>query len=83
MVQTLNIGAQLHAAPRLRKGPPCTVSVILDQLDSDDRDALQTALNDRLVGTATIFRVLTGNGFQVGLNAVQRHRRGECACEHR
>lgn len=76
----LNLGTQLSGQAGRRKGPPCTISVILAELDKDDRTALVDALTDPLVAHTTIFRVLTDNGFRVNLNTVQRHRRGECLC---
>lgn len=77
---SLDLGAQLRASQPPVKGPPCTMGVILSELDKDDRSALVEALIDRTVEHTTIYRVLTGNGFKVSINTVQRHRRGECRC---
>jgi hypothetical protein len=76
----LNLGTQLSDQVGRRKGPPCTISVILAELDKDDRTALIEALTNPLVAHTTIFRVLNHNGFRVNLHTVQRHRRGECLC---
>lgn len=78
-----DLGTQLRTQPSVRKGPPCTMSVILDDLQGNDKEALVAALNDTTVMHSTIYRVLTKNGFPVSLNTVQRHRRGECRCGNR
>lgn len=75
----INLGEQIATA-RARKGPPCAFVVIFTNLDEDDSVALQTALDDESIANTTIYRVLTSNGFQVALNTVARHRRGECLC---
>lgn len=83
MVQTLNLGAQLQAAKMIRKGPPCAISVILDRLADPDAESLRDALGNGEIAHTVIYRVLTDNGFNLSINTVQRHRRGECACEPR
>jgi len=79
---TINLAAQLQAG-RLRKGPPCAISLICAELAEEDAASLQEAFADAEIPAAVIYRVLTGNGFSVSTNTVQRHRRGECSCEHR
>ena len=76
-----NLGAQLHEMSRRRKGPPCSISVILAALDKDDRTALVEALTDATIEHTAIRRVLADNGFRVNINTVQRHRRRECLCD--
>lgn len=83
MVHTLNLGAQLQAAKTIRKGPPCAISVILGRLADSDAASLREALSNGDIAHTTIYRVLTDNGFNLSINTVQRHRRGECACEPR
>lgn len=72
---------QLHEEKRPRRGPACSISVILAELDKDDRTALIEALTDPTVEHTAIRRVLVHNGFRVNINTVQRHRRGECLCD--
>lgn len=83
MEHTLNLGAQLTAARHIRKGPPCAISVILGRLADSDATSLREALADSDIAHTTIYRVLIDNGFSLSINTVQRHRRGECACEPR
>ena len=75
-----DIAGQLATSSPPRKGPPCSISVILGELDKDDRTALVEALTNPLIAHTAIYRVLADNGFRVNLNTVQRHRRGECRC---
>jgi hypothetical protein len=77
---TFNFSEQLQAQRSAKKGPPCTISVILSELDKDDRSALVAALTDKTVEHTAIYKVLTRNGFRVSIHTVQRHRRGECLC---
>ena len=74
------LAIQLQNQVPRRKGPPCSISVILSELDKDDRTALVEALTNPLIAHTAIYRVLANNGFRVNLNTVQRHRRGECRC---
>ena len=63
-----------------RKGPPCTFAGIFDKLDKADADALTAYLADGSVTTTVILRALQAEGYSVGQNTVQRHRKGICAC---
>lgn len=63
-----------------RKGPPCTFAGIFDRLDKADAEALRSYLADGSVTTTVILRALQAEGFSVGQNTVQRHRKGICAC---
>lgn len=65
-----------------RKGPLCGIAVLLDRLDKADRAALLQFLADRdTVTTAVIHRALAAEGHRVGKNTIERHRRGDCACD--
>jgi hypothetical protein len=62
-----------------RRRERCSVSVILDSLDDDDRDALLVLLDGRAAG-AHIARALTNRGHAVRGQTVQRHRARDCGC---
>lgn len=68
------------AAARPRKGPPCTVAVILEALNDKDAADLRTLLRDKSVFSSTIATVLERRGHLVGDSSLQRHRRGKCEC---
>lgn len=74
------LGEVLAAHKDLPKGPPCTMTVLIAQMDADDREALAAALRSNQT-SALIARAMTDAGFEVQSSTVRRHRRGECACE--
>ena len=61
-------------------GVPCSVRVLLDQLDDEDREALQKVLADHSITSVDIYRALTDAGHYVGAQTVARHRAGRCRC---
>jgi hypothetical protein len=60
------------------RGRPCLTCQLLGGLAKRDRDALVAALDDSGLTTAAIVRVLHSEGYEVGYNAVRRHRLGGC-----
>jgi hypothetical protein len=63
-----------------KKGPPCSVGVIIEQLSPDDVAALNAALSDHAITGRAITAALTSEGHKVRDHAVNRHRRGLCMC---
>jgi hypothetical protein len=63
-----------------KKGPPCSVGVIINQLSPDDLVALNDALADLTITGRAITAALTAEGYKVRDYAVNRHRRGICMC---
>ena len=61
-------------------GTRCSVGASLDRMEPDDRAALQAALDNPTIQGAGISLVLRNNGYDVGDQAVSRHRRGVCSC---
>jgi hypothetical protein len=76
---------------RKRKGPTCSVGVILDGLPEDRAVKLRAALaaDTDTVPHTVISAVVTGwiskapvaGRNRLGVNAVTRHRAGACACQ--
>lgn len=69
--------------PPARRGPLCALAAIRTRLPDDtERQALQRLLDDPHGWPARPLAVaLTEQtGVRVGAQAIQRHRRGECAC---
>lgn len=69
---------KLNSANEKRPGRPCLTCQLLNGLAKRDRDALVAALDDGGLTTAAIVRVLHSEGYEVGYNAVRRHRQGGC-----
>jgi hypothetical protein len=62
------------------KGPPCSVALILDQLDATDASVLVTWMANPLKKHTWIADALTKNGHPILDSTVSRHRRGKCGC---
>jgi len=61
-------------------GLPCSVGVLLDTLHGDELAALQTILADREWSQAMVWKALTDEGYEVGLNSINKHRGLKCRC---
>lgn len=71
----------LSTPPHVDKGPRCSVKVILDSLDGEDRAALETAIDDLAWTCSSIFRALNKEGHTgVSETALRRHRQRMCKC---
>lgn len=77
--------------PPARRGPACTVGVVLDggrppgstgdELPPGERERLVAMLDDTTIFGSQISELLREKrGLNVGDNAVARHRRGVCRC---
>lgn len=67
------------AAETRAKGPRCTVGRLLTVLPKDILADLMVACDGPDTSTA-ISRGLHTLGYELGHNALQRHRRGDCGC---
>lgn len=65
----------LATTPPARRGPLCTVAVILDALDEPAAVKVREVLDTSQVSATQIADALTGNGHPVQAPAVARHRR--------
>lgn len=61
--------------------PRCSVGQVAAVLDGADRADLVALLADFQVPGSLISKALLARGHNVKPQAVQRHRRGHCACE--
>lgn len=69
--------------PAAIKGSPCSVGVLLDTLDVDDRDALLLMLgNTEQPGwtAGDIYDAVTAEGHKIGFQTINRHRGRKCRC---
>jgi hypothetical protein len=67
-------------AQRIKKGPPCSIGIIIEQLPEDDAEALQQAFHDPYVTGRAITAALRAEGYSARDYNVNRHRRGLCLC---
>lgn len=63
-----------------KKGPQCSVGLILDTLKPADRAELIEAITSRIPGPAICEAVEKMYGVVLKNHIVGRHRRGECKC---
>ncbi|WP_030777638.1 hypothetical protein [Streptomyces sp. NRRL S-920] len=74
----------LTRAPGARKGPPCSVGVVLASVDKDTAVMLSHTLDTRTITSTAIANILNQHGRQITAYTVARHRRrGEangCRC---
>lgn len=63
------------------KGPPCSVSIMIENMDDAERKDFELACEDWTIPGTVIAKVLQRKGFNVKAEALRRHRKGECRCE--
>jgi hypothetical protein len=62
------------------RGTPCTIATVIETLDVEHAQRLQSALDAKHIQHAAIARVLTKWGHRVTAATVGRHRRQLCRC---
>ena len=63
-------------------GPPCGISVVLEHMDNEDRDALNLVLFEkpRRYSNRNLQKFLISKHYDVSFSSVALHRRKECRC---
>lgn len=77
----MSLRDQIVAENHVKKGPTCSVKILLNDLDAEDRQALAEALEDEKIAGTAIERALLKEGHRMAAHNIQRHRRGMCSCE--
>ena len=81
----MSLEDRFKAAPPVRRGMPCPVAVIMEQLPPGDVAVLLEQFTkpvgsaDR-IATTTIAKLLCEEGHQIHPKGVERHRNRECRC---
>lgn len=70
-----------HDLTAKKKGPSCSVGVLMSRMDESDRSTLTAWFDDEDKFSSDITDALNAE-FDVSLSSytVQRHRRGDCKC---
>lgn len=77
-----NLAVAIAGISARRRGPQCTVSVILDKLATPDREELATVLADDSVSSQIVSQgILAAFSLKVSQHTIGRHRRGDCLCQ--
>lgn len=61
-------------------GTPCSIGTLLDQLDGDELAAFKTMLESRDWNATMVYDACRDEGYVIGRQSVNRHRRGACRC---
>lgn len=62
-------------------GLPCSIGALLDQLEGDEKAALEHMLATPAVWNATrLYDAVRDEGYTIGRQSVNRHRRRACRC---
>ena len=72
-----------HTPPEPTTGLPCSVGSLLDRLEGDELAAFLTMLGtpERRGWAATaIYDAVRTEGYEVGLQSINRHRGRKCRC---
>lgn len=81
MAPKIDIDALLAENERRPAGGTCSVRLALDAMDATTRPKFQAALDDLArFSHGGLANAFVGVGFDIGENAVQRHRKGRCKC---
>lgn len=65
-------------------GTPCSVGILIAQLDPEELDAFNLMLGTRERRGWTegeIYEALTAEGYEVARRSINRHRGGNCRCK--
>lgn len=63
-------------AALVKPGPKCTISILLAELDTEDRKALENYMKRwPKVQDSAVYKVLRNRQLSVTLDAIRRHRR--------
>lgn len=62
-------------------GAQCSVTTLLEGLDTDTRAEVEAALDDPTIGHMRIVTALKAIGHEIGVSSIGRHRNGQCKCE--
>jgi hypothetical protein len=77
-----NLAEAIAGISARRRGPQCTVSVILEKLAPPDRKDLATVLEDHSVSSQIVSQgILAAFELKVSQHTIGRHRRGDCLCQ--
>lgn len=78
----MSLAKAFAQGPPLVKGPACSVATTLEQLNDEDKAALEAVLTDRRWRSTDISTQLEAEGISLASSTIARHRRGACKCRH-
>jgi hypothetical protein len=76
----MSLTERVKSPQRNVTGMPCSVRVLLDTLEGAELDALQVMLASRDWSQAMVWKALTDEGYEVGMQSINKHRGLKCRC---
>ena len=76
----MSLAGKLTTQPQRVHGLPCSVGALLDRLEGAERDALHAMLYELGWSARRIYDAVTAEGYDIGLQTVNRHRSQACRC---
>ena len=76
----MSLSDRIQSRTPAMHGMPCSVGVLLETLKGDELAALVHILGSREWSQAMVWKALTDEGYEVGMQSVNRHRGGRCRC---
>jgi hypothetical protein len=64
----------------LISGIACSAGTALKEMKEEERNTLQTILDNKSVPVAHLLKALKDNGFDVSERALYKHRKKHCRC---
>jgi len=80
----MGLADKLNSTPRSEPGLPCGVGKLMNELDGDDRQALEAVFSERsrpgTISNVQIHEILLGEGHDIAFASISMHRRKQCRC---
>jgi len=79
----MGIADKLRTTAKAQTGLPCSVSVLFEKLNDEDRQALEDILTNsssNAISSRQIYEIITAEGHEVAYTSVANHRRKACRC---
>jgi hypothetical protein len=80
----MSLAQKIKTLEPVRYGPPCGMSVLLENLSKEDGSALQEILSGNVhttkISNRQLHRILLDEGHTIAFSSISLHRRKQCRC---
>jgi hypothetical protein len=78
----MSLVERLSSAKPRETGLPCGISKILEEMSSEEQEALNTVLfaEPRTISNAQLQEILLDEGYDIANASIKLHRRKQCRC---
>jgi hypothetical protein len=74
------LSSRLNQPPRSVHGSPCSIGTLLATLTGGELEAFKTMLGSTEWNATAIYDAVRDEGYEIGRQSINRHRRGACRC---